>query len=535
MKIMTNQAPALVFKALAASILIAFGANAQFDPARVRPEPPQVQARFAAPAAQYGTPGFDAWQSDFTSHAQMMARLQALADRPGVRLWNAGTSGQGRALPAVLLAEGGRWRPERPTLMLVAHQHGNEPAPGEAMLVLLDRWSAPDRAALLRRVNILALPRANPDGAALFKRSTAQGDIDMNRDHLLLRTPEARAMAQLAARYRPQVVLDMHEFTVGERWVSKFGGWSKYDVLLQAATTGNLNEGIYRAGMQDFLPAIRQAVQAEGLSDFWYHTTSADPKAPVAMGGVQPDTWRNIGGLRNAVSILHETRGIGIGKQHLARRVHSHVVAAEALVARMAEHGPQLVALGRAADRAVAAAACTGDIVVAAGQAPERRELVLVDDQTGADKAVAVDWRSSLDLKVTQTRARPCGYWLAPGETGAVDTLRALGVKVESMPGPRRWRAERYVFKSIEASQRQDGRGAIQDAEGIVKAEVTLQPVQARVPGGGWFVSLAQPLAGLVTAALEPDSQNSFVAARLIAVPQAGEGDRLLRVMTPLR
>ena len=55
------------------------------------------------------------------------------------------------------------------------------------------------------------------------------------------------------------------------------------------------------------------------------------------------------------------------------------------------------------------------------------------------------------------------------------------------------------------------------------------------MPGGGSFVSLAQPLAGLVTAALEPDSQNSFVAARLIAVPQAGEGDRLLRVMTPLR
>lgn len=466
MNIMTNQAPALVVKALSASILIAFGANAQFDPARVRPEPPQVQARFAAPAAQYGTPGSDAWQSDFTSHAQMMARLQALADRPGVRLWNAGTSGQGRALPALLLAEGGRWRPERPTLMLV----------------LLDRWSAPDRAALLRRVNILALPRANPDGAALFKRSTAQGDIDMNRDHLLLRTPEARAMAQLAAGYRPQVVLDMHEFTVGERWVSKFGGWSKYDVLLQAATTGNLNEGIYRAGMQDFLPAIRQAVQAEGLSDFWYHTTSADPKAPVAMGGVQPDTWRNIGGLRNAVSILHETRGIGIGKQHLARRVHSHVVAAEALVARMAERGPQLVALGRAADRAVAAAACHGDIVVAAGQTPERRELVLVDDQTGADKAVAVDWRSSLDLKVTQTRARPCGYWLAPGETRAVDTLRALGVKVESMPGARRWRAERYVFKSIEASQRQDGRGAIQDAEGIVKARSRCSPCRRACP-----------------------------------------------------
>ena len=84
-------------------------------------------------------------------------------------------------------------------------------------------------------------------------------------------------------------------------------------MLLQAATTGNLDAGVYAAGMDDFLPAIRRAVQAEGLSDFWYHTTTAKPDAPVAMGGVQPDTWRNIGGLRNAVSILHETRGYGIG------------------------------------------------------------------------------------------------------------------------------------------------------------------------------------------------------------------------------
>jgi hypothetical protein len=38
---------------------------------------------------------------------------------------------------------------------------------------------------------------------------------------------------------------------------------------------------------------------------------------------------------------------------------------------------------------------------------------------------------------------------------------------------------------------------------------------------------LNQPLAGLVTAALEPDSQNSFVANRLMVV-----GDnKLLRVM----
>ena len=51
------------------------------------------------------------------------------------------------------------------------------------------------------------------------------------------------------------------------------------------------------------------------------------------------------------------------------------------------------------------------------------------------------------------------------------------------------------------------------------------------VPAGSWYVSLAQPLAQLAVAALEPDSPNSFFAnhvladltsaARVTAVPPA--------------
>ena len=114
-------------------------------------------------------------------------------------------------------------------------------------------------------------------------------------------------------------------------------------------------------------------------------------------------------------------------------------------------------------------------------------------------------------------------------------TLRLLGVQVKPMASARPISVERYEFKSVETGQRQDGRGAIQDQGGIVKAQVELQAQQRRLPAGGWYVSLAQPLAGLVTAALEPESQSSYVAARLIAVPGPGEPDRLLRVMQPVR
>ena len=75
-----------------------------------------------------------------------------------------------------------------------------------------------------------------------FARATQNG-IDVNRDHLLLRTPEAQAIARVIATHRPQVVLDLHEFTVAGRWVDKFGAMQKLDAQVQPATVGNLHTG----------------------------------------------------------------------------------------------------------------------------------------------------------------------------------------------------------------------------------------------------------------------------------------------------
>ena len=64
------------------------------------------------------------------------------------------------------------------------------------------------------------------------------------------------------------------------------------------------------------------------LRQSWYYTTTYDMQdRRVSMGGVVPDTGRNIAGLRNAISFLIETRGVGIGRAHFTRRVYTHVVA----------------------------------------------------------------------------------------------------------------------------------------------------------------------------------------------------------------
>jgi hypothetical protein len=501
-------------------------ALAQFNPARVVNEPPAVAARFAEPDVRYSSPGLRPGRTDFPSHAEVLAFLQGLAG-PRLQLEVLGPSQENRALVMAVLARGGRVDPGLPTVMILAQQHGNEPAGGEAALALAAELAGP-RSALLERVNVLIVPRANPDGAERFVRTTRSG-IDVNRDHLLLRTPEARALAAAAARYRPQVVLDLHEFTVAGRWVDKFNAMQRYDALLQAATVGNLDPGV-GAFARGYEEQLQQALGAQGLSHFAYHTTSPDPKdAVVSMGGVQPDTGRNTGGLRPAISLLIEGRGIGIGRAHLLRRVHTQVVAAMSVIETAATQGQRLIDTVRRAEADTAARACQGELVIAAQHSATRQTLVLVDAVTGADKPIDVAWRAASPLDVQRTRPRPCGYLIAGDQQATLERLALLGARLQPVAQAARWQVEGYAITQEAGGQRQDARGAVDDG-----ADASIRMLQVRtearspvVAPGSVYVGLDQPLGALIAAALEPDSQSSYAANRLLEL----EDGKLLRVM----
>lgn len=500
-------------------------AGAQFDPARVTPEPPAVAARFPDPAVAYPTPAFAAGRTTLPSHDEAEAFAAAVAARAPhtVTVERVGTSQQGRAMTLVTLAAPGGPSAARPSVLILAQQHGNEPAGGEAALALIDRLAG-DTSALLERVNVYVMPRANPDAADRFVRATASG-ADVNRDHLLLQTPEARAIAAVGRRVRPDVVLDLHEFTAGDRWVKKYGVVQRYDALLQPATVGNLEPSIAREAARHFLRPVRQRLTADGLRVFTYHTTSPAPgDRVVSAGGVQPDTGRNVNGLRQAVSLLIETRGVGVGRAHLARRVHAHVTAALTVVRQAAARGSRLLAVTRAADAAVTAAACTGMLTIAAEHTPTRMPMTFLDAVTGEDRRIVVPWRSADTLRIVRARPRPCGYLLDAGETAAVERLRLLGVRVTPTAVEHRWDVEAYRVVAQSAGARQDARGAIDDGAPIAVLSVRRLRRQDTVAPGTWFVDLAQPLGTLAAAALEPDSQSSFAASALIAAP-----DRTLR------
>lgn len=477
-----------------------------------------VMARFPDPPVRYATPAFEPGRTSFTSQAELQAQLRALtreAKQASLRaqILVAGVSQTGQPIEALLLSRQADLSPAamrasgRPTVLLVGQQHGDEPASAEALLVLARELAQGELSALTERLNVIVLPRANPDGAQAGRRATASG-IDANRDHLLLRTPEAQAIAGLLRDYAPAVVADAHEYPAVGAYLDKFGGVARADVLLQYATAPNVHEFVTRAAEEWFRQPLLARLQREGLSADWYHTLSTSPETRrVAMGAPRPDMGRNAAGLRHAVSLLVETRGADLGRTHLARRVHTQVVAMTSILASAAARADDLIKLRRFVDTETVSRACGGEVTLEAAATPSEYVLRLIDPASGADMPVGVAWDSSLQLQPLKTRMRPCGYWIAASESEAAMRLRGLGLTVQRIEEKGVVRGEGF---------RETSRSALADAPGALLPQVEVVPALLDVDPGSWYVPLDQPLAALAIAALEPDTPSSYVTHGLI-------------------
>ncbi|MCW5657557.1 MAG: M14 family metallocarboxypeptidase [Burkholderiaceae bacterium] len=501
-----------------------------------REEPPlpysaAVAARFAAPRVSHDTPGLRAGREQFTTNEELQAWQRELlrrGGRDGTRIEgvDVGRSQRNEPLQALRFTRGDG----RPAVLLIGQQHGDEPAGAEALMVVAEQLAGERLPGVLDRIDVVLLVRANPDGAAWGTRVAADGH-DINRDHLLLRTPEAQALAALARRFNPVVVVDVHEHTVVGRYLEKFNAVQRNDLLLQYATTANYPAALREASERWFMQPLQQALAREGLTHEWYYTNPTTPgDLRLNMGGMQPDTGRNVHGLKQAVSLLLESRGVGIGRLHLQRRVHSHVVAVRSVLESAAANAPALVELQRSAGAEVGARACRGDVTVLAAATPMQRNVLMLDPQTGADKPVQVQWGSSLHPRVLRSRARPCGYWMAVDQLDAANKLRELGVRVWRLSADTQLQAEPWLERSRSESARPDVRGTIADAAPtMIAVQVDLAPTQPLdAPAGSWYVPLDQPLAHLVVAALEPDTPNSYFANRIVPALEA-----VMRVRTP--
>ncbi len=98
-------------------------------------------------------------------------------------------------------------------VLLWSQMHGDEPSATPALFDLLE-WIRRERPSdavrrLEDRLTVHLVPMLNPDGAERFVRRNAQG-IDVNRDALLLQTPEGRALKAVRDRVQPVLGFNLH-------------------------------------------------------------------------------------------------------------------------------------------------------------------------------------------------------------------------------------------------------------------------------------------------------------------------------------
>src|SRR5436190_13233465 len=100
------------------------------------------------------------------------------------------------------------------SILLWSQMHGDESTATMAIADILRYFisarNEPSTRRLLSSLTLYFLPMLNPDGAARFQRRTAQG-IDLNRDALAQRTPEARILTDLQRQLKPDYGFNLHD------------------------------------------------------------------------------------------------------------------------------------------------------------------------------------------------------------------------------------------------------------------------------------------------------------------------------------
>jgi hypothetical protein len=156
--------------------------------------------------------------SPLVDHAEVTRRLAALERRDGrfFAVEEIGKSVEGRSINHITVGRG----PFK--VLLWSQMHGDEPTATSALFDLFEylyrHQSEDPPRRILSALTLHVVPMLNPDGAEKFSRRNAQG-IDINRDALMLQTPEGRALKALRDRLEPRLAFNLHN----QNWRTSVG------------------------------------------------------------------------------------------------------------------------------------------------------------------------------------------------------------------------------------------------------------------------------------------------------------------------
>ncbi|KAM5451190.1 hypothetical protein MaudCBS49596_003895 [Microsporum audouinii] len=396
--------------------------------------------------------------------------------------------------------------------------HGNEPAGDQSMLALLGEMAQNQQwtAKVLEKMDILVLPRYNPDGVFYFQRYLAT-NFDPNRDHVKLARQQTRDIKQLFTKFNPHIATDMHEFSAGRAFGPKKDVIYAADALFSAAKNLNIDEGIRQLSEKLFAKRMGKDIEAAGLRWDPYITQgdSTNSKLLLLEAGTDAKIGRNAMGLTQCVVFLCETRGIGIADQHFERRTLSGLVMAKSIIQTAVDNFDEVYnTIERGIDRFTHS---KGSIVLTDKSPISARTFGMLNSTDGKLIDYPIDFASTTPATPVLTRSRPRAYLIPQSWTDVVKRLEVLGLKAEKLPYSYTGRVEALNVTSVAFDK--------EYYEGVVTATVETKLVEQnmRLPAGTYLLSTTQKNAALAFVALEPEYMDSFASFGIIPVSKGDQ------------
>ena len=445
-----------------------------------------------------------------------------------------GSTVEGRPLPLAVVGDVADARPAsvvgagRLRVWLQGAIHGGEVAGKEALLMLLGDLAAGGHAEWSSSMTLLIAPIYNADGhermgpdtrpyqlgpvAGQGERANAQG-FDLNRDHMKLESPEARALARAYDDYDPHVVIDLHTTNGTEH---------AYHLTYSPPLHPNTHPAIDALLRDEWLPAITRAVER---SDGWrfYHYGNL----PFA-DGTEP-AWRtfdhrprfnnNYVGLRNRAALLGEAYAYA----PFDERIRASLRFVEEALAFAHDNAGAIAALVEAADaEPVAGTRLATRAVPARSDAPV--QILLGRTEEVPNPYTRSPMRRRLDVAeptemheyvafaaaTDAVEVAPAAYYVPADLAEVVDLLAAHGVDGAPLAAAATLAVEEFVVRDSSVAER--------PYQGHRERTVTGDwiPVERAVPAGTLVVPLDQPLGRLVFTLLEPRSDDGIVNWNLV-------------------
>lgn len=470
--------------------------------------------------------------SSYTDVIKFITELQKISS--SIRVETMALTTQGREIPLIII---GNPLPASPSDLIhddraVIYLHGNihagEVEGKESLQMLARDILLGDASSYLENLILLIAPIFNADGnekISTENRTRQVGpvngvgeryngqNLDLNRDGLKLETPEVKGLVEnVMNRWDPVLLVDSHTHN---------GSYHEETATFVWSLNPNGDTTLIRYASDKMYPAVVKNLKENYEIPCIPHGDFVSIKEPEKGWrplGPQPRYISNYIGLRNRIGILNENYPYSDFKT----RVHHSYKLFRGILDYCYQNKDELIKIVKTADNET----------IKRGMNPGKDDLFITeyDVRPMKEKITVMGYEMKIDTlengrrRIVKTDKRmdytmpflsefysknsvrlPYAYLFPAELTEVVDKLKQHGVLVEKLSEEVNLNISIFLVNEVEGSKNLNQGHYTNNVKGEYMSE------SRKFPAGTYYVSMAQPLANVVSYLLEPESDDGLL------------------------